>query len=81
MEKISLFWRKGIIEDKEEIKKLKNIIFKTNQSNMGFIEKINKLKTQRKKSKKIDNHKNRSVHIDNKLAKLNHEKGLLKKNF
>ena len=42
---------------------------------MEFIEKINKLKTQRGKiQKKIDNYKNRSVDIDNKLAKLNHEK-------
>ena len=42
---------------------------------MEFIEKINKLKTQREKiQKKIDNRKNRSVDIDNKLAKSNYEK-------
>ena len=73
----SLFDReKALLEDKrEEIKKLKNIISKIDQSNMEFIERVNKLKTQREKiQKKIDNRKNRSVDLDNKLAKLNHEK-------
>ncbi len=73
----SLFDRKkALLESKrEEIEKLKNIIFKTDQSNTDFIEKVNKLKIKGKKiQKKIDSFKNRSVDIDNKLTNLNNEK-------